>query len=201
MQSRLYRLAHSSKLECKFIRSVAQMMFNTPLVTLVTASILCCVTALAPIKANAACSAVDLYPEFSRYRLAINQAKRPEDLQPFFSQAFKDYYSGKQQRALHQPSKARALTEYWDNLNRGAEIVSVYQQRSRCKQQTMRLELIAHLQGEPQKIGQKITLWRVDIEYVEQNGAWLINNFEFNKLRKAPSKLKLLQNFSSLRNL
>ena len=136
-----------------------------------------------------------LYQRFVDYRKAINRARVPDDLAIFFSPQFINYYQRQWRQAQSDDAKNRALNQYWDNLNSAADIVSVYNRRVNCKKDNAILSLIASLRSDLPEIGGTIGMWRIQIEYTYGPDRWLIDNFEFNKLKTAPKQLRLLDNF------
>ena len=141
-------------------------------------------------------NAATLYERFVSYRKAINSARAPQDLAPFFTPAFNRYFQAQLDRAQSDAEKNRALNQYWDNLNNAADIVSVYHYDIVCLPDKTRLRLLASLKSDMPKIGGTIAVWRIAIEYTQQQQSWLIDNIEFNKLKKSPRQLRLLNNFS-----
>lgn len=141
-------------------------------------------------------SAATLYERFVSYRKAINSARAPQDLAPFFTPAFNRYFQSQLDGAQSDAEKNRVLNQYWDNLNNAADIVSVYQYDIVCFPDKTRLLLLASLKSDMPKIGGTIAVWRIDVEYKQQQHNWLIDNIEFNKLKKIPRHLRLLNNFS-----
>lgn len=139
----------------------------------------------------------NFYQQFIRYRQAVNSANAPQDLAKYFSPTFNRYFEKKLEKASTDEEKSRALGQYWDNLNSAADVVSVYRQQLECHRDHPVLVLLGSLKSDLPKIGEIIPLWRIHIEYSRQpNGDWRIENIEFNKLKKTPAPLRLLNNFS-----
>jgi len=137
-----------------------------------------------------------VYHQFVAYRLAINSATTLADLSHFFVPAFNDYFQQQLDRASNDSEKSQALRQYWNNLNRAEDIVSVYQARLTCRRADAVLDLVVSLKSDLPKIGATISLWQVQLAYLRVNDQWLIEHIEFNKLKKNPGAMRLLNNFS-----
>jgi len=139
-----------------------------------------------------------IYPLFVSYRRALNTARAPSDISDFFSPNFNGYFQRRLEKAKNDEEKNRALTQYWDNLNRAQDIISVYQRQLLCRKNKRLLALVASLKSDLPGLGESITLWQVQVEYEHANQAWRINSLEFNRLKKSSQSLKVLNNFSVL---
>ncbi len=168
---------------------------------------LCGTLWLLPLIAYAECEldGLSLYTVFKQYREQVNTATRLEQLTPYFSTVFNNYYTGK---LASSSNKTRHLTHYWDNLNTAQDIVIVYEYTVHCinknkDQATLTLLAILDqplsLQQSPSQ--QQVDLWAVKIYYVKEEQHWLIDSFEYNKSRsdKTFKEHQIIDNFAVIR--
>lgn len=154
--------------------------------------------------ASAACNtdANHVYEKFKEYRKSLDKTRRVEQLSPFFTQGFKQYYQIKINKTRGS-SKKRFLNQYWDNLNTGRDIIIVYNYLVRCTQNQALLVLDAVLDKNSTGSldASKVDLWNVTIEYQWEQEQWLIQDFAYKKSPQ-PHKLdstKIKDNFFRLR--
>lgn len=121
-----------------------------------------------------------LYTAFKKYRNQINSATQLNDLTPYFSSRFKQYYTEKLANPENKSKRTRFLTHYWDNLNTAKDIIIVYEYVARCKQQRATLKLLTVLE-QPRQSAAQVDLWNVTIYYVKEGASWLIDSIEYEK--------------------
>jgi|GEM_PF-1692520 len=158
---------------------------------------------LLPLLAHARCEEIEnesLYAVFKQYREQVNVAKHLDELTPYFSTDFNNYYTVKLASA---ESKTRYLTHYWDNLNTAKDVLIVYRYTVECtpngEQATLGLLAILDEPLSPQQ--QRVDLWEVKVHYVKEGQAWLINSFEYAKSQSKETfeESQIVDNFVVIR--
>jgi hypothetical protein len=164
--------------------------------------------AFAPVQvARAQCEldATQLYRVFKQYREHLNRADHWQQLTPYFSNAFNQYYTSKLGSA---DAKSRYLAHYWDNMNTAQDIVIIYAYTAQCRSQAQQatLTLLVVLDrpfSEPSLLTQPalVDLWNVKVYYVKEDGRWLIDSFEYNKSRSQQTfkESQIVDNFAVIR--
>ncbi|KPJ95013.1 MAG: hypothetical protein AMJ53_03890 [Gammaproteobacteria bacterium SG8_11] len=169
--------------------------------SLKSSTILCGVLALLPWCALAQCDANSVYAAFKQYREQVNSATHLEQLSPYFSTTFNQYYTAK---LASEKGSTRYLTHYWDNLNTAQDIVIVYDYAVRCsgkENNQATLTLLAILNQPSTTPQPQVDLWMVKIHYVKEDQQWLIESFEYDKSRSNEvfEENQIVDNFAVIR--
>jgi len=144
-----------------------------------------------PLPGSADCSinAEDLYAQFKSYRQQINTASRIEELTPYFSREFLQYYDLRLAGADNELEKRRNLTQFWDNLNTGRDIIIIFDYSVQCVHTKAILSLVAALESNQHRESTTVQLWHVRISYMMDDSLWKINAFEYETLNNGKSYL------------
>ena len=163
---------------------------------------LCVTLLIMPSIGRAQCKPDDagIYALFKQYREQVNIATQLDQLTPYFSTTFNNYYTDKLASAT---VKSRYLTHYWDNLNTAKDIVIVYEYAVQCaktdEQATLTLLVILDQPLTPQQ--QIVDLWEVKVYYLMEGDAWLIDSFEYAKSHSGNTfeESQIVDNFAVIR--
>jgi hypothetical protein len=156
-------------------------------------------------RAQCELDATHLYGVFKQYREHLDRADHWQQLTPYFSNAFNQYYTTKLASA---DAKSRYLAHYWDNLNTAKDIVIIYTYTAQCRNegQQATLKLLAVLDrpfSEPSLATQPalVDLWNVRVYYVKEGGRWLIDSFEYDKSQSQQTfkESQIVDNFAVIR--
>ena len=82
-----------------------------------------------------------VYQHFKNYRLKLAHATRLEQLSPFFSSRFNQYYLEKLSPGNNDHVAQDYLKQYWLNLNTAQDIVIVYEYALHCTEAATILQL------------------------------------------------------------
>jgi hypothetical protein len=156
-----------------------------------------------PVLGQAQCASesAELYVVFKQYRESVNTATHLNQLIPYFSTAFNNYYTAKLASAAGKP---RHLTHYWDNLNTAKDIVIVYDYAARCTSKDKNqatLSLLAILDQPLTPPQPQVDLWTVKVHYVKEGQTWLIDSFEYDKSHsdRTFEENQIVDNFAVIR--
>jgi hypothetical protein len=128
-----------------------------------------------------------MYSVFKSYRQHLNNATHLDELKPYFSNAFNQYFSGRLAKLKSPSARGRFLARYWDNLNTARDIVIVFDYRGHCVDDTPALELVAVLdtpsnaETNTDTSNIAVQLWRITLYFVHEQNGWKINSFEYRK--------------------
>ena len=163
-----------------------------------------------------------MYKVFKSYRQHLNTVKHIDELKPYFSISFNEYYLAKLAKLQNKPGYDRFFTQYWDNLNTARDIVIVFDYTARCVGNSPALELIAVLDttsndrdirnGTDSTLvnstvenstveNSTVELWRVRVYFEYEQSGWKIDSFEYRKNGAARQYLAtdIIDNFVLIR--
>lgn len=147
-----------------------------------------------PSMAECLSDANAMYDAFKMYRQQLNTAKHIDELKPYFSDNFNQYYGRHLENRHRQPGYNRFLTQYWDNLNTARDIVIVFDFWARCINNTPALHLVAVLdntavnKADNGAANGDVKLWQVTVYFMYEHNNWKIDSFEYRKLQRRTSK-------------
>lgn len=155
-----------------------------------------------PAAAQCEIDEAGLYGQFKQYREQVNSAVSLEQLTPYFSTKFNQYYRSKLEASTGAANRKRYLTHYWDNLNTAKDVVIVYSYAMQCHDSNnVSLLVLAILdQGfDPQRVA--VDMWEVKIHYQRENSQWLIDSFEYQRsgAQKFYETNQIVDNFATIR--
>ncbi|MGD8570431.1 MAG: hypothetical protein PVJ39_20245 [Gammaproteobacteria bacterium] len=128
-----------------------------------------------------------MYSAFKSYRQHLNTATHIDELKPYFSTVFNQYYMGRLKKLKSPSASGRFLARYWDNLNTAMDIVIVFDFRAHCVNNSPALELIAVLDTPSTSNNRTnapngtVQLWRITLYFVYEQNGWKIDSFEYQK--------------------